>query len=513
MRWGVVIVPRLERRSRRAARRSSACSATTRVPLWHKDDDLHGRRLRRAAGRLLLRRLPALRRDGALLADHGGGRRASRDAGGLVLGICNGFQILCEAGLLPGRAGAQPRRCSFVCDVVHVRVEDDRHAVHQRLPPRRACSTLPIKHGEGCYVADEATLAALEDERPGRAALRRRARARRRRRRTRTARSRNIAGVVQRARATSFGLMPHPEHAVERLLGGEDGLKIFRSVQAWLGGVRRGGRARADGGARALMSMHDPPSRPTAPPSTGSPRRSTRASCDAARPRADLRGARRLRGHVVGALLATRARARYLQQLPTHGPARAAGARARTPASSTSATGSPWSSRSRATTIRRSSSRSRARRPASAASCATSSPWARGRSPSSTRCASAARPSAHAATCVRGVVAGIGGYGNCIGVPTVGGEVVLRPGLRRQHPGERLHPRRRRRPTASSARSAAGVGNPVIYVGSQDRARRHPRREPARVGRVRRRGARASGRPCRSAIRSPRSCCSRPASS
>ena len=87
---------------------------------------------------------------------------------------------------------------------------------------------------------------------------------------------------------------------------------------------------------------------------------------------------------------------------------------------------------------------------------------------------------------MNGVVAGIGGYGNCIGVPTVGGEVYFDAGYDEQHPGQRVHPRPRARATASSAPAPAGVGNPVIYVGSQDRPRRHPRRQPAGLGRVRR---------------------------
>ena len=121
VRWGVVTFPG-SNDDRDALRVAERVLGDEAVPLWHKDDDLARRRLRRPAGRLLVRRLPALRRDGALLAGHGGRRARTRAAGGLVLGICNGFQILCEAGLLPG-ALVRNRSLSFVCDVVTVRVE------------------------------------------------------------------------------------------------------------------------------------------------------------------------------------------------------------------------------------------------------------------------------------------------------------------------------------------------------------------------------------------------------
>ena len=159
---------------------------------------------------------------------------------------------------------------------------------------------------------------------------------------------------------------------------------------------------------------------------------------------------------------------------------------------------------------RRSSSRIRARRPASAASSATSSRWARGRSRCSTRCASARSTRRRTPRLVEGVVAGIAGYGNCIGIPTVGGEVAFEPcyagnplvnvfclGIA-QGVGHRQGRRRGRR-------------QPGLLRRREDRPRRHPRRDDG-VGGVRRASRPRSGRPCRSAIRSWRSCCSRPAS-
>ena len=148
-------------------------------------------------------------------------------AGGPVLGICNGFQILCEAGLLPGALIAN-RSLSFVCDLVTVRVETtDTFMTHGCRPGE--VLELPIKHGEGCYVADEGTLAALEREE--RVVFRYTDRAG-----DPTPEAnpngalRNIAGVCNAGRNV-VGLMPHPEHAVDDLCGsGTDGLGFFTSV-------------------------------------------------------------------------------------------------------------------------------------------------------------------------------------------------------------------------------------------------------------------------------------------
>jgi phosphoribosylformylglycinamidine synthase len=147
-------------------------------------------------------------------------------AGGPVLGMCNGFQILCEAGLLPG-ALVRNRSLSFICEWTHIRVETTRTrftaACHLGETLR-----IPIKHGEGFYVTDEDTLKRLEENEQvvfryvneaGEA--------------TEAANPNgalhNIAGVTN-ARGNVVGLMPHPEHAVEALLGGEDGRKLFLSA-------------------------------------------------------------------------------------------------------------------------------------------------------------------------------------------------------------------------------------------------------------------------------------------
>jgi phosphoribosylformylglycinamidine synthase I len=146
--------------------------------------------------------------------------------GGLLLGICNGFQILCEAHLLPG-ALMRNRSLSFICDSVNVRIEN------AQTPFTRAAQTgevlrLPIKHGEGCYVAPPEELAQMEER--GQVLLRYvDAAGVESEAANPNGSMRSIAGVAN-DRFNVFGLMPHPEHAVEKLLGGEDGLKIFQSI-------------------------------------------------------------------------------------------------------------------------------------------------------------------------------------------------------------------------------------------------------------------------------------------
>jgi phosphoribosylformylglycinamidine synthase I len=147
-------------------------------------------------------------------------------SGGLVLGICNGFQILCEAHLLPG-ALTRNRSLSFICDQVTVRVENTNTPFTCAAQPGERLR-LPIKHGEGLYVAPEDELRRMEDrgqvlvryvDHDGN---------------TTDAANPNgsmhsIAGVANET-FNVFGLMPHPEHAVEPMLGGAGGLKIFRSI-------------------------------------------------------------------------------------------------------------------------------------------------------------------------------------------------------------------------------------------------------------------------------------------
>jgi phosphoribosylformylglycinamidine synthase I len=145
--------------------------------------------------------------------------------GGLVLGVCNGFQILVESGLLPG-ALVRNRGLKFICRPVALRVETadspftSRGAKGQRL-------TLPIAHGEGCYVAAERTLDELEAE--DRVALRYLENP--------NGSQRDIAGILNKERNV-LGLMPHPERAAEPLMGGTDGLVILESMAGALVAAR-----------------------------------------------------------------------------------------------------------------------------------------------------------------------------------------------------------------------------------------------------------------------------------
>src|SRR4051794_25036063 len=147
-------------------------------------------------------------------------------AGKLVLGTCNGFQILCEAGLLPG-ALVRNRSLRFVCDTVITRVETTDSPFTSRCTEGELLR-LPIAHGEGCYFADPET---LRDLNRNKQVLLRYAGADGRI----TAEANpngsveNIAGICNAARNV-FGLMPHPDRASAEELGSEDGLKIFRSM-------------------------------------------------------------------------------------------------------------------------------------------------------------------------------------------------------------------------------------------------------------------------------------------
>jgi phosphoribosylformylglycinamidine synthase I len=137
--------------------------------------------------------------------------------GGLVLGICNGFQVLCEAGLLPGTLRPNAS-LSFVCRDVELVVDRADTPFTTRCEPGQRL-TMPIKHGEGCYFADEELLGELEAN--GQIGLR-------------YAQNPNgsvadIAGVVSRD-GNVFGLMPHPEHAVDPLLGPTGGALVLGSL-------------------------------------------------------------------------------------------------------------------------------------------------------------------------------------------------------------------------------------------------------------------------------------------
>ncbi|MBX9578312.1 MAG: phosphoribosylformylglycinamidine synthase subunit PurQ [Chthoniobacterales bacterium] len=152
--------------------------------------------------------------------------RQAADEGKLILGICNGFQILCEAGFLPGTL-IRNRKLLFRCESVILRVEENETPFTNKCTPGQLLR-LRIAHGEGCYTADEKTLKELEEyhqilfrycDNQGELT---------------TAANpngsmENIAGICNRQR-NIVGLMPHPERACEALLGGTDGRFVFESM-------------------------------------------------------------------------------------------------------------------------------------------------------------------------------------------------------------------------------------------------------------------------------------------
>ncbi|HEY2398563.1 MAG TPA: phosphoribosylformylglycinamidine synthase subunit PurQ [Solirubrobacteraceae bacterium] len=155
--------------------------------------------------------------------------------GGLVLGICNGFQVLCEAQLLPG-ALLPNTNLRFTFRQVELDVVRSDTAFTQACEAGRALS-IPAKHSWGRYYADEPTLRAMDET--GQVVLR-------------YASGHNFNGSVQdiagvrNEAGNVFGLMPHPEHAVDELTGGStDGLRIFESIRLAVEGAPAGGEIRA----------------------------------------------------------------------------------------------------------------------------------------------------------------------------------------------------------------------------------------------------------------------------
>ena len=155
--------------------------------------------------------------------------------GGLVLGICNGFQILTEAGLLPGALIRNPS-LQFRCHDVYLRVErTDTPFTNEFISGQ--VIRVPIAHGEGSYVADDATLARLEEQgqvifrycdEQGKVCAEANP----------NGSYHNIAGIINE-NGNVLGMMPHPERCAEEILGGEDGKILFSSIlKWWLGGGR-----------------------------------------------------------------------------------------------------------------------------------------------------------------------------------------------------------------------------------------------------------------------------------
>lgn len=200
------------------AARAVTRSGAEAVPLWHADAELHGVDAVVVPGGFSY---GDYLRCGAIasMAPVMGSVVESARAGMPVLGICNGFQILCEAGLLPG-ALARNERMHFVCRDEWLRVENTSTAWTSRFEAG-AEILIPLKSGEGRYIATAETLAELEDE--GRVVFRYASGAP-------NGSTNDIAGVAS-ANGRVVGLMPHPEHSIDPLTGpSNDGLGLFLSA-------------------------------------------------------------------------------------------------------------------------------------------------------------------------------------------------------------------------------------------------------------------------------------------
>ena len=195
------------------------------VSLWHADDDLHGVDAVVLPGGFSYGdylRTGAIARFAKVMD----GVRGFAERGGPVVGICNGFQVLCESGLLPG-ALIRNRSLRFVCRQVHVRVETTQTLVTSDLTPGEVLD-IPVKHGEGQYVSGAEDLARLEGDglvvfrycapdgtiddahNPNGSA--------------------NAIAGVRNAAGNVVGLMPHPEHAVDPDVGTTGGQPLFASL-------------------------------------------------------------------------------------------------------------------------------------------------------------------------------------------------------------------------------------------------------------------------------------------
>lgn len=223
MKFGVVIFPgsNCDKDLIWAVERATGSPA---IELWHKDTDLKGCDFIFIPGGFSY---GDYLRSGAIakLSPIMGAIRAFAANGGYVMGICNGFQILCESGLLPG-ALLRNTSMQFICDNVYLKAQNSS-ILTQGLDKAQALK-IPIAHGEGRFYIDEAGLAELkandqilfryctaegqvtEDANPNGSLE-------------------NIAGICNRTKNV-FGMMPHPERAADANLFNQDGMKIIQSI-------------------------------------------------------------------------------------------------------------------------------------------------------------------------------------------------------------------------------------------------------------------------------------------
>ncbi len=202
----------------------TVCGQETRL-LWHKETSLQGADVIILPGGFSYGdylRCGAIARFSPIMKEV----IAFANDGGTVIGICNGFQILCEAGLLPGVL-LRNEQLRFSCSYVHLRVEQNTSRYTSACVPGEVLR-IPIAHGDGNYFADAETLRTLEEKRrvlfrycdpdgtvSGGA--------------NPNGSLRNIAGIMNE-QGNVMGMMPHPERAVEALLGPTDGRKVLRSI-------------------------------------------------------------------------------------------------------------------------------------------------------------------------------------------------------------------------------------------------------------------------------------------
>jgi len=195
------------------------------VYLWHKDHDLQGSDVIILPGGFSYGdylRVGAIARFSPIMAEVA----AHAKAGGPVLGICNGFQIACEAGLLPG-ALLRNAHLQFVSDAVRIRVENTE-TMFTDLYERGEVLRIPVAHGDGRFVAPEETLDRLEGE--GRVVFRYvDAAGNVTPSSNPNGSERNIAGIIN-DNGNVLGLMPHPERACSPLLGSSDGVRLLESI-------------------------------------------------------------------------------------------------------------------------------------------------------------------------------------------------------------------------------------------------------------------------------------------
>jgi phosphoribosylformylglycinamidine synthase len=197
------------------------------VKLWHKDHDLQGVDMVVLPGGFSFGdylRSGAIARFSPIMEEV----IKFADNGGYVLGICNGFQVLTESGLLPGALLHNEHR-KFICRNIYIKAETSNSLITSQIDPQRALK-IPIAHGEGNYFADADVLQSLKDNDQvlfrycdGEGMVTTDANP--------NGSLENIAGVCNIKRNV-FGLMPHPERAADSLLANEDGLAIFESILA-----------------------------------------------------------------------------------------------------------------------------------------------------------------------------------------------------------------------------------------------------------------------------------------